>query len=213
MRKAAAAFSPFAHSNMKIRTILMLGWLLGLIVANGQEAAPPATAPAPPSAAQHVLAPSRAGEVEAPPPPVPSTTPRGACALVPLLFLPRAKSVQRRGLALKSGAGAEFSLHHHLAPLLFPACEKRSKRRFAPKSGAGVDAPLELFEGDVGGGVSTSIGQTGPARVGRTAAGREPEKRESVFPRLRQCRARSRGTLARRKAPASVTTTHLAATD
>lgn len=37
MRKAAAAFSQFTHLMMKIRTILMLGWLLGLAAATGQE--------------------------------------------------------------------------------------------------------------------------------------------------------------------------------
>jgi hypothetical protein len=37
MRKAAAAFSQFPHFIMKIRTILMLGWLLGLVAATGQE--------------------------------------------------------------------------------------------------------------------------------------------------------------------------------
>jgi hypothetical protein len=44
MRKAAAAFSQFAHLIMKIRTILMLGWLLGLAAVAGQEAKPEAAA-------------------------------------------------------------------------------------------------------------------------------------------------------------------------
>jgi hypothetical protein len=48
MRKAAAAFSQFAHLIMKIRTILMLGWLLGLAAATGQEPKPePAKPPEP----------------------------------------------------------------------------------------------------------------------------------------------------------------------
>jgi hypothetical protein len=50
MRKAAAAFSQSPHLIMKIRSILMLGWLLGLAAATGQEqkrepAAPPKPEP------------------------------------------------------------------------------------------------------------------------------------------------------------------------
>ncbi|MCW1885271.1 hypothetical protein OKA04_11070 [Luteolibacter flavescens] len=37
MRKAPSAFSGFAHLMMKIRTILLLGWLAGLVTAAGQE--------------------------------------------------------------------------------------------------------------------------------------------------------------------------------
>ena len=48
MQKAAAAFSRFTHSPMKIRPILMLGWLLGLAAATGQEAKPAAEADVPP---------------------------------------------------------------------------------------------------------------------------------------------------------------------
>jgi hypothetical protein len=42
MRKATAAFSQSPHLIMKIRSILMLGWLLGLAAATGQEAKPDA---------------------------------------------------------------------------------------------------------------------------------------------------------------------------
>lgn len=48
MRKAAASFSQFAHLIMKIRTMLLLGWLLGLAAAAGQEAQPEATEPSKP---------------------------------------------------------------------------------------------------------------------------------------------------------------------
>jgi hypothetical protein len=44
MREGAAAFSRFAHLIMKIRTILMSGWLLGVATVTGEEAKPePAT--------------------------------------------------------------------------------------------------------------------------------------------------------------------------
>jgi len=52
MRRGTAASGQSPRLLMKIRTILMLGWLLGLAAATGQEAAPPATAPAPSSATQ-----------------------------------------------------------------------------------------------------------------------------------------------------------------
>jgi hypothetical protein len=54
MRKAAAAFSQSPLLIMKIRSTLMLGWLLGLAVATGQEAKPE---PAPPPKPEPEMAP------------------------------------------------------------------------------------------------------------------------------------------------------------